>query len=115
MGLIFGVFALCFGLRGLYGYYLMKTKRDLSASYLLPKDVNPKDCKDLDAYCRETQSLQMLMGVITVLYGIMELYNSYVAAVGIFLPIMLALLLFTLIIVAVLTRKYNYKYFDLKK
>lgn len=113
MGLIFGVLGLCFGLRGLYGYYLMRKKNDLSASYLLPKDVDAKKCKDIENYCRATENLQLIMSVVAVLYGISDLYNTYVGGIEIIFRIMLVALLLTLVGFAVVSRKYNKKYFDL--
>ena len=43
---IFGLFGLGCGLYCLYGYYLLKFKGEICSSILLPKDVNPKKCKD---------------------------------------------------------------------
>lgn len=113
MGLIFGVLGLCFGLRGLYGYYLMQKKNDLSASYLLPKGVDVKNCKDIESYCKETRKLQLMISVTAALYGITDLYNTYVGGIEIVFQIMLVVLLVALIAFAIISRKYNQKYFDL--
>lgn len=113
MGLIFGLLGLAFGLRGLYGYYLMRTSNDLRASYLLPKDVSAKGCKDIEAYCKETRNLQLIVSIIAVLYGASDLYNTYVGGIELIFRIMLVLLLVALIVFAVASRKYNKKYFDL--
>ena len=52
---IFGLFGLGCGLYCLYGYYLLKFKGEICSSILLPKDVNPKKCKDFRGYCNEAQ------------------------------------------------------------
>ena len=72
---IFGLFGLGCGLYCLYGYYLLKFKGEICSSILLPKDVNPKKCKDFRGYCNEAQWPLLILGVIGTLYGAVDLYN----------------------------------------
>lgn len=108
---IFGIFALGCGIYCLYGYYMLKFKKEINKSILLPKDVDVKKCKDLEGYCREAQYPILILGVVTVLYGASDIYNGYVGGADTFFFVMLVLLFAALVLFVVLIRKCNKKYF----
>lgn len=108
---IFGILALGCGIYCLYGYYMLKFKKEINKSILLPKDVDVKKCKDLEGYCKEAQYPILLLGVVTTLYGASDLYNSYVGGADMLFIVMLVLLFVALVAFVVLIRKCNKKYF----
>ncbi len=110
---LFGIVGIGCGLYCLYGYYLLKFKGEISSSILLPKDVNPKKCKDFRGYCQEAQWPLLILGVIATLYGAVDLYNVYVGGVDLLFLIMMGLLFVALVIYVILIRKINRKYFGI--
>lgn len=110
---IFGFFGIGCGLYCLYGFYLLKFKGEISTSILLPKDVNPKKCKDFVGYSREVQIPLLALGIVATLYGAVDLYNVYVGGADTLFLVMMALLLVTLVAYVILVRKCNRKYFGI--
>ncbi|HIW83235.1 MAG TPA: hypothetical protein H9873_02795 [Candidatus Dorea gallistercoris] len=110
---LFGIVGIGCGLYCLYGYYLLKFKGEISSSILLPKDVNPKKCKDFRGYCQEAQWPLLILGIIATLYGAVDLYNVYVGGVDLLFLIMMGLLFVALVIYVILIRKINRKYFGI--
>ena len=110
---LFGIVGIGCGLYCLYGYYLLKFKGEISSSFLLPKDVNPKKCKDFRGYCQEAQWPLLILGIIATLYGAVDLYNVYVGGVDLLFLIMMGLLFVALVIYVILIRKINRKYFGI--
>ena len=110
---IFGILAIGCGIYCLYGYFMMKTKKEVNRTILLPKDVNIKKCKDLDGYCKETSLPLLLLGVVTTLYGVSDLYNTYVGGADKLFIAMLVIFFATLVLFIVRVRKCNRKYFGI--
>lgn len=108
---LLGLFALGCGLYCLYGVYMLRFKNEINRSVLLPKDVNVKKCKDVKGYCKEAQPPLLLLGIVTTVYGGIDLYNTYVGGADKLFIIMLILLIPALIIYAVMIKKINEKYF----
>lgn len=92
---------------------MLKTKREIQSTILLPKDVNVKKCKDLEGYCREAGKPLLGLGIVTSLYGISDLYNTYVGGADIIFLVMMALMFIMLVVFTVQVRKYNKKYFGI--
>ena len=107
---IFGIFGLGCGLYCLYAYFMMKTKKEINTTILLPKDARFKKCKDVDAYCREMSPPLLTLGIIVTAYGGLDLYNTYMGGIGILFLIMFALVWVALIWFFVAVRKCNKKY-----
>lgn len=108
---IFGLFALGCGLYCLYGYYMVKFKNEINRTILLPKDVDVKKCRDYRGYCKEAQFPLLLLGVMTSLYGAVDLFNTYVGGADQLFMVMLVLMVVTLVIYVIQVRKINRKYF----
>ena len=114
MDAIFGLFALGCGLYCLYEYYLLKVKKKINDSILLPKGTNIKKCKDLEGYCKVAGRPLLALGLVTTLYGAVDLYNTYIGDVQILFSILLVLLVITVVVFAILIRRYNREYFDIR-
>lgn len=114
MDAIFGLFALGCGLYCLYAYYLLKVKKKINDSILLPKGTNIKKCKDLEGYCKVAGRPLLALGLVTTLYGAVDLYNTYIGDVQILFSILLVLLVITVVVFAILIRRYNREYFDIR-
>ncbi|QDW73696.1 hypothetical protein FND36_06395 [Lachnospiraceae bacterium KGMB03038] len=110
---LFGIVGVGCGLYCLYGYYLLKFKGEISTSILLPKDVNPKKCKDFKGYCKEVQWPLLILGIIATLYGAVDLYNVYIGGADQLFLIMMILLFAALVIYVIMIRKINQKYFGI--
>ena len=109
---IFGIFVTVCGIYCLYGYYLAKVKKEIAKSILLPKDVDAKDCKDLEGYCREVRLPLLVLGTAAAVQGPIDIYQASAGGAGRLSWVMFAILAVALIWFAVTIRKTNKKYFD---
>lgn len=110
---LFGVISIGCGLYCLYAYYLMKVKGEITASLLLPKDVDVKKCKDYRGYCAEAQKPILMIAITTLIYGCVDLFCSSIEGANMLIMVMIAVVLLVLVVYSVWTRKINMKYFDL--
>ena len=83
MGSFFGIVGVGAGIYCIYGYMLMIRKRQIPKGIMLPKDEDPKKCKDVEAYIKMTSTQLLLVGVLLVAYGVMEFINTYAVAIPI--------------------------------
>lgn len=108
---IFGIFGLVCGIYCLYAYFMMKVKKEVNGTILLPKEARFRKCKDLDAYCREMSAPLLTLGIIVTAYGAVDLYNTFVKNTGMLFIIMFVLVWVALIWFVVAVRKCNKKYY----
>ncbi len=108
---LFGIIALVCGGYCIYAVILMKKTGEINKTVLLSKDDNPKKCKDTQAYLRCVIPKVMALGIITMLYGVISLVDSYVQKLGVAIPIMIVLLCIVLIWYGVSTANARKKYF----
>lgn len=110
---IFGLIGVGCGIYCLYGYYMLRFKGEIVQSLFLPKDANVKKCKDLNGYRSEAQAPALVLGIIVLLYGALDLYNTYVQAVGWMLAVMIVLVIASVCFFAIRIKNLNKKYFGL--
>ena len=72
---IFGFIGLACGIYCLYGFFMLKYKKIINRTILLPKGVDAGKCKDLEGYSREASLPLLLLGIIVTVYGAVDLYN----------------------------------------
>jgi hypothetical protein len=61
----------------LYSWFLMKTKGEIKTAFLMNKDVDLRKCKDLEGYKSFIAPKILIFGIVTLLYGVSGLINSY--------------------------------------
>ncbi len=111
---IFGLIGVGCGLYCLYGYYMLRFRGEIVHSLFLPKDMNIKTCKDFKGYSSEAQKPALILGVIVLVYGAVDLYNTYVnrVAAGL-LDVMIVLVFAAIVFFSVRMKKINKKYFGI--
>ena len=67
MGSFFGIVAIGAGIYCIYGYLLMIRRREIPKGIMLPRDTDPKKCRDVDAYIRMT-SLPLICVAVLLLF-----------------------------------------------
>ena len=113
MNTFFAVIGIGVGLYCLYAYVMMKTKKQITNSIFLPQELRIKKCKDIDGYIKMTSVPLLLLGIGTLIYGILEAINEYVTNLG-NIPLIGSMVVLVLIFIfAYVTRKANQKYFGL--
>ena len=73
-----GIFVLCCGIYALYSFVIMKVKGEINASILLGKDYTYKKCKDKEAYIAKTAPALFVFGLVSVIYGVIDVIHCYV-------------------------------------
>lgn len=111
MGTFFGIVGIGAGIYCLYGYLLMIRRHEIPGGIMLPKDTDPKKCKDIKAYIRKTSTPLLVLGILVLIYGIMEMVNQYVASIGGAMLPAIILVMAALIWFGVCTKKANQTYF----
>lgn len=109
---IFGIIGVGAGLYSLYAWFQLKFKGVINTSLLVPKDMNVSKCKDKAAYAAEAGPKLLILGIIFLLYGAEDLYNTYVQSTGVLFWVMLVLVLVALVWFTWACKKLNKKYFD---
>lgn len=111
---IFGLIGVGCGIYCLYGYYMLKFKGEIIQSLFLPKNTNMKKCSDFKGYSSEAQLPALVLGIIVLVYGAVDLYNTYVQGVAAgLLVVMIVLVFVALTFFSVRIKKINKKYFDI--
>lgn len=111
---IFGLIGVGCGLYCLYGYYMLKFKGEIIQSLFLPKNTDMNKCRDFKGYSSEAQIPALILGIIVLIYGAVDLYNTYVQGVAAGLLVAMLILVFAAIIFfSVRIKQINRKYFDI--
>ena len=107
----FGFLILGCGIYILYGYVMLKYKKVIKGSFLLSKNIDLKKCKDYRAYCKEVEPLLLLLGVVTTINGIIDLYNTFNSGWDVQYYVSLAIFVVVFVIYAVRIKHINEDYF----
>lgn len=112
MDSIWGLLALACGLYCLAGYWKMAKTGEIFKSVLLPREIDLKKCKDINAYRKEAAPKVLILGIIVTLWGIFDLAcaNLGVDEVGVFW-VSFAVVMIILVWFGVATSKLRKKYF----
>lgn len=66
----------------IYVWYLLIKKDEIKPNVLMPKDVNPKACKDRAGYKAYIGPRLLSFGVLATVCGLMGLLQDYTQALG---------------------------------
>ena len=111
MGSFFGIVGIGAGIYCIYGYLLMVRRRQIPKGIMLPKDEDPKKCRDVEAYIKMTSTQLLLVGLLLIVYGGMELVNTYVVSITMPIFAVIVLVMAALVWFAIRTKKANTTYF----
>ena len=90
----------------LYGWFVMRTKGEITTTILLNKEVDPKKCRDLEGYKAYISPKMLILGISALIYGTAGLVNTYVTPLpGVAYGIVMVLFLAVLIWFALAARK----------
>ena len=70
------------GLYVIYLYIVMVRTRKLENNALLPKEYDPKKCKDVEAYIRYIGPKMLTFGIVATLCGLIGLVQDYTKKIG---------------------------------
>lgn len=76
------ILILAFGLYTLYAYLIMKKTGKISTVLLLGKNQTEKQCKDKAAYLAKAMPVVLVLGIVTTLYGVIDVLNYFVLPIG---------------------------------
>ncbi len=102
---------LCCGVYVLYAAWILKRDGKITKSIMLFKEVDESSCKDVQGYADLMAPKLNLLGGVTVAYGGLGLFNTYVVDVTTLYWVMGAVFFAALIWYAVQARKATKKYF----
>ena len=106
-----GFFVLCCGIYALYSFVIMKVKGEINASILLGKDYTYKKCKDKEAYIAKTAPALFVFGLVSVIYGVIDVIHCYVHTMTIVDTVAMIIFLIVLIWFGVYTRNLRNRYY----
>ena len=105
------LFVLGSGFYALYGAFVLKRDGKVIRTFLLPKDVEPSSCKDLQAYANLMAPKLQILGIAMIVYGLVSLLNTYVVPVWTLFWVMMAAFFLVLIWYGIELRKATKRYF----
>ncbi len=62
----------------LYSWYLLITKKEIKQGVLIPKDVEPKRCKDIDGFVKYMSPRTLVLGIMALISGGIGIYQDTV-------------------------------------
>lgn len=109
---IWGIVGVVCGIYCIAGWYRMLHNGAVCTSVLLPKDVDIRQCKNLEEYKKKAAPKLLVLGLVLFVIGIVDFITTYTdtrTTVGVWIA--LGILIVVLIWFAVTTAKLRKKYF----
>ena len=66
------------GVYVIYIYIEMVRTRSIKQNMLMPKDLDPKKCKDVPGYINYMGKRQLAFGIISFICGLVDLYQDFI-------------------------------------
>ncbi len=110
---IFGIIVVICGIYCLYGFYLVKVKRELPRGVFLPKGIDVKKCKDLEGYCKGVQGPLLILGIVALAQGAADMYNTSVGGIDSVYFALFIIFVIILVWFAARVKKMNREYFGI--
>ena len=110
----FGIFSFLFlgcGIYALYAWAKMKKDGHINETLLLGKNYFEYNCKDREGFLKKAEPAVLVFGIISVLYGIIDLIHYYVFPIQILDVIAMIAFLCCIIWFMVYTTKLKREYF----
>lgn len=82
------------GLYVIYLYIEMKKTRKIRESMLLPKGLDVKKCKDVDAYIQQIGPKQLVLGIIALVCGVAGLLQDFTGILNYYVYLAVLLVFF---------------------
>ena len=99
------------GIYTLYAYIKMKKTGEINEIILLGNAYVAKKCKNKKAFLEKALPSVLVFGIVTTIYGVIDMINSFVKPVGIVDTIANILFLIVLVGFLVYTTKLKKQYF----
>ena len=62
----------------LFSWYLLVTKKEIRQGVMIPKDVDPKKCKNIDGFVRYMSPRTLVLGIMACISGGIGIYQDTV-------------------------------------
>ena len=108
---IFGVIGIIAGVYCLYAWWRMGRTGEIPQSIFLAKGEDMRACKDREGFTKAVSAKLLILGIVVLLYGLCDLYQTYVKSLGVVFMIVLIVFFAVLVWFAVSTRKIKERYF----
>lgn len=102
---------LAFGFYALYSAFVLHKDGKVIRTFLVFKDTDINDCKDLQGYANFMAPKLYTLGAIMIAYGVISMLNTYVVEIPTLFAIMMIGFLIVLIWYALEVKKALKKYF----
>lgn len=111
LDLVFGLIGIGSGIYCLFSVYMMRKTGIICKSLFIDKVTEHKKCKDTGAFLVEVLPVTIILGIVTMLYGISILVNSFVVTCTIAVGVLLVAAFAVIVWFAVISNKAKKKYF----
>lgn len=105
------VMILACGVYTLYSYMKMKNGGPINETLLLGKGYDEKKCKNRAVFVQKALPAMLIFGIVTVLYGAIDVYHYFVSPIGIIDTIAMAAFFIVLVGYMIYTTKIKKEYF----
>lgn len=110
---VVGIFVIFCGLYALYSFVKMKMSGEIQATLILGKECTEDRCRDKEAFVKKVSPAVLVFGLVTTVYGIVDLIHCYVMPMAIVDTCGMAIFFIVLIWFAVYTTRLKKEYFRL--
>lgn len=80
MSMVLDMLLIAFGVYMSYAAVALKTRGEVTANIMLPKNVKPEQIKDKEGFIAFTYPKTLVIGIITVIMGLAMLVNDFFKA-----------------------------------
>lgn len=109
---IVGVMAFACGIYCVYAYLKMKKDGHINETILLGKSYTERMCRDKDAFLGKAAPAVLILGLICIVYGIVDCIHCYVTPLGAVDAVGGAVFVGALVVFSVYTVRLRKEYFD---
>lgn len=100
------------GIYGLYAYIQMRRDGHINETLLLGKKYMEYMCKDKDAFIKKALPAVLIFGIVTTVYGVIDMIHCFVTPIQVLDYIGLAAFFIMLVWYMVYTTKLKNEYFS---
>lgn len=79
---IIDLIVMCIGIYGFYSWHMLVHKHEIKKTLLMGGNTTPEQCSDIEGFAEFMGSKLLIFSAITLIYGGISAYNSYIAEVG---------------------------------
>ena len=106
------IIVMCVGVYGFYSWHMLVHKHEIKKTLLIGGNTTPEQCFDVEGFAEFIGNKLLIFSAVTLVFGGVSAYNSYIGDIGIVLWIGMAIFLGVIVWYCAQLRKADERYFS---